>query len=338
LSAFTVYRGLPNANVRRLHRTQNRNIDKQVVLYSGKMNETKKAVDILPILLMIGLFVLVDLLAFLVTRPFEAAGAVAFENPSDPLNLAYFFFILLVFTAIILLVIKLQRKRALRIIFLGAITLLIIYVLYPILSIFIAEAQLSLGLSITSAAILLVTLVKKPEWYVTNAIALLTGVGAIVMIGISLDISIVIVLLIAMAAYDAFSVYKTKHMIDLADNVMDLKLPVMFVIPKKRGYSLFKEQKSLKKKLKDGEERGAYFLGVGDAVFPGILAVAAFHNLSSNGFIIALSVLAGTLLGFIALMTYVVKGKPQAGLPFLCSGAILGYLVGAYLLFGSLPI
>jgi presenilin-like A22 family membrane protease len=302
------------------------------------MNETKKAVDILPILLMAGLFVLVDLLAFLVAGPFEAAGAVAFENPSDPFNLAYFFFILLVFTIIILLIIKFRKKQVLRIIFLGATTLLSIYVIYPILSIFLVDALISLGLSITAAAILLMALVKKPEWYVTNAIALLTGVGAIAMIGISLDISIVIVLLIAMAAYDAFSVYKTKHMIDLADNVMGLKLPVMFVIPKKRDYSLIEETKSLKEKLKDGEERGAYFLGVGDVVFPGILAVAAFHNLASNGFIIALSVLAGTLLGFIALMTYVVKGKPQAGLPLLCSGAILGYLVGAHLLFGSLPI
>ena len=318
--------------------TQNRNIDKQVVLYFWKMNETRKAVDFIPILLMGGLFVLVDLLAFLVAGPFEAAGAVAFENPSDPLNLAYFFFILLVFTAVILLIIKFQRKQALRIIFLGATTVLIIYVLYPILAIFVADWRISLGLSITAATLLLITLLKKPEWYVINAIALLTGVGAIAMIGISLDIPIVITLLIAMAAYDAFSVYKTKHMIDLADNVMDLKLPVMFVIPKKRDYSFLRETKSLKEKLKGGEERGAFFLGVGDVVFPGILAVAAFHNLAGNGFILALSVLVGTLLGFIALMTYVVKGKPQAGLPFLCSGAILGYLVAGFLLFGSLPI
>jgi presenilin-like A22 family membrane protease len=69
------------------------------------MNATKKAVAVLPILLMGGLFVLVDLLAFLVAGPFEAAGAVAFENPSDPLNVAYFFFILLVFTIVILLII-----------------------------------------------------------------------------------------------------------------------------------------------------------------------------------------------------------------------------------------
>jgi presenilin-like A22 family membrane protease len=303
-----------------------------------KMNEVKKSVDIMPILLMGGLFVIVDLLAFLVVGPFEAAGAVAFENPSDPLNIAYFFGILLVFTAIVMLIIKLRRKQALRMIFLGAVTVLSLYVFYPLLSLFLTEVILSLGLSITAAIILLIALVKKPEWYVINAVALLTGVGAIAIIGISLDIWIVIVLLIAMAVYDALSVYKTKHMIDLADSVIDLRLPVMFVIPKIRGYSLLKERKRLKEEIADKEEREAYFLGVGDVVFPGILAVAAFHNIANNGLIMALSVLAGTLLGFVALMNYVVKGKPQAGLPLLCSGAIIGYIIAGFLLFGVPPI
>lgn len=302
------------------------------------MNGIKKAVDLLPILFMGGLFVFVDLLAFLVAGPFEAVGAVAFENPSDPLNLLYFFVIMLIFTAIILLIIKLRRKQALRIIFLGAVTLLIFYVLYPVLSIFISNSILNLGLSMVGTIFLLIALVKKPEWYVIDVVALLVGVGAVAMLGISLDIWIVIVLLIIMAAYDAFSVYRTKHMIDLADSVMDLKLPVMFVIPKKRDYSLLKETKGLKEKLKDEEEREAYFLGVGDIVFPGFLAVAAFHNLVNNGLIMAVSVLVGTLLGFVALMAYVIRGKPQAGLPFLCSGAIIGYFVAGFLLFGAPPI
>jgi presenilin-like A22 family membrane protease len=145
-------------------------------------------------------------------------------------------------------------------------------------------------------------------------------------------------LLVVMAVYDAVSVYRTKHMIDLADSVMDLNLPVMFVIPKKRGYSLLEKRTGLKEKLKDGEEREAYFLGVGDVVFPGILAVAAFHGLAVNGLIMAVSVLAGTLVGFVALMMYVVKGKPQAGLPLLCSGAVLGYMIAGFLLFGLPPL
>jgi presenilin-like A22 family membrane protease len=155
------------------------------------------------------------------------------------------------------------------------------------------------------------------------------------MLGISLNILITIVLLVAMSVYDALSVYRTKHMIDLADTFIDLKLPVMFVIPKKRGYSLVEETKSLKEKLREGEERDAFFLGVGDVVFPGLLAVSAFHNLASNGLLVALWVMIGTLLGFIILMGVVMKGKPQAGLPYLCTGAIIGYLAASYCIFGA---
>ncbi len=301
------------------------------------MNKPKTA-DALPVLSMGGLFVVVYLLAFLVAGPFETAGAVAFENPSDPLNIAYFLGILLVSTAVIMVIIKLRKVKALRAFFLGATALLSLYVFYPILSIIVSNEWVTLGISIIASAALLILLIKKPEWYVIDAVAILTGVGATAMIGISLDTSIVIALLIVMSVYDAISVYKTKHMIDLADSIIDRKLPVMFVIPKERGYSLLKETKSLKEKLKEGETREAYFLGVGDVVFPGILAVAAFHNTPINSLLVALSVLAGTLLGFIVLMAFVLKGKPQAGLPFLCSGAILGYIISYCLTLGLAQI
>jgi presenilin-like A22 family membrane protease len=299
------------------------------------MNMKTKAIDILPVLLMGCLFVVVDSLALLVAGPFEAAGAVAFENPNDPMNLAYFFLILIAFTAVILLISKFGKKQLIRIIVLGATGMLSIYVFYPLLSTFVSNIWLTLGLSIAATTILLAMLVKNPEWYITDAVATLTGVGAIAMLGISLNILITIVLLVAMSVYDALSVYRTKHMIDLADTFIDLKLPVMFVIPKKRGYSLVEETKSLKEKLREGEERDAFFLGVVDVVFPGLLAVSAFHNLASNGLLVALWVMIGTLLGFIILMGVVMKGKPQAGLPYLCTGAILGYLAASYFIFGA---
>jgi presenilin-like A22 family membrane protease len=44
----------------------------------------------------------------------------------------------------------------------------------------------------------------------------------------------------------------------------------------------------------------------------------------------------GTLVGFVILMSFVIKGKPQAGLPCLGGGAILGYIISSYILFGKL--
>lgn len=296
-----------------------------------KKRETK---HIFPVFLMGGLFVLVYALALLVITPFEVADVGVFENPNDPMNLVYFFLTLLLFTVATLLIAKFWKKQLIQGIILGATGYLAFYMFYPLLS-FVVPERWSLVFSIIAAAILVITLVKYPEWYVIDICGILMAVGAIGMLGISLSIFLAIALLIALAIYDAIAVYKTKHMIDLADTISYLKLPVILVIPKIRRYSLIKETKSLKEKLKDGEELDAFFMGLGDITIPGVLVASTFHNIAGNGLLIALSVMLGTLLGFIVLMTVVIKGKPQAGLPYLCSGAILGYLVSGYLLFGE---
>ncbi len=298
------------------------------------MDAKTRAIDVFPIVVMGGLFVLVDLIAFWVTGPFEAAGEVAYiGSPSDPINLLFFFVVLVVFTAIILLIAKYGKTKLIQAIFLGSTGLLGIYVFYPLLSYIPGiNWQLSIVFSALIMAVIVGLLVKYPEWYIVDTSGIITAIGAIAMLGISLTILIVLLLLIGMAIYDFISVYKTKHMIDLADTLVDLKLPVLFVIPKTREYSLVKESKTLKEKLKEGEKRDAFFMGVGDIVIPGILAAAAFHNIAGNGFLIGLSVVAGTLAGFGALMVFVLKGKPQAGLPFLCPGAILGYVISSLIL------
>jgi presenilin-like A22 family membrane protease len=297
--------------------------------------------DIIPVVLMGFLFIVIQGLALLIAGPFEAAGIKAFENPDDPMNLIYIFIILLAVTAVILLISKFWKKQLIQVIILFAIGYTSIYVFYPLLAIVIPDF-ISIILSITVAALLVFTLYKYPEWYIIDICGIIIGAGAIAIFGASLGVLLVIILLIGLAIYDAISVYKTKHMIDLADTVMDLKLPVLLVIPKIRHYSLIRETKSLKQKLKEGEERDAFFMGLGDVVMPGILVAASFHFID-EGLPIAFGVMIGTLAGFAILMTFVMKGKPQAGLPFLGGGAILGYLVSSYLKFGylaglSLPI
>lgn len=293
--------------------------------------------DVFPIVLMGFLFVIIYSLALLIIGPFEAAGVEpAFENPDNPMNLVFFFVIIIVMTMVILLIAKYWKKQLIQIIILGAIGYTVAYVFYPLFT-FVVPWLFSAVLSIAVAGMIVAILFKYPEWYVVDISGIIVGAGAIAIFGISLGVFLVILLLIGLAIYDAISVYKTKHMVDLADTVMDLKLPVLLVIPKIRHYSLIRETKSLKEKLKEGEEREAFFMGLGDVVMPGILVAAIYHNPDiSNSLPIALSVILGTLVGFVILMTFVVKGKPQAGLPCLCGGAILGYIVSSYVLYGEL--
>jgi presenilin-like A22 family membrane protease len=298
-------------------------------------DKNEKRAAVFPMFMMGGLFVVIHLLSILIAKPFEDTGLDVFDNPNDPTNLLVFFAIMLVVTVTILLIAKFWKKQFIQVIILGSIAYTSFFVFYPLVS-FVVSEPLSSFLSIVATAILVLALIKYPEWYIINLCGIIVGVGAIGIFGISLSIFLVIVLLLGLSIYDAISVYKTKHMIDLADAVMDLKLPVMLVVPKTRRYSILKETKGLKEKLEEKEEREAFFMGLGDIVMPGILVVSSFYNIVDNGFLIALSVMIGTLIGFAVLMSVVIKGKPQAGLPYLCSGAILGYVISSLLLSGGL--
>jgi len=81
-------------------------------------------------------------------------------------------------------------------------------------------------------------------------------------------------------------------------------------------------------------KRGAYFLGLGDAIIPTILVISANTSLAASGFfgvnIPALGAMLGTYLGFMLLMS-TSRDRPQAGLPFLNFGAIMGFLAGCAL-------
>jgi presenilin-like A22 family membrane protease len=126
-----------------------------------------------------------------------------------------------------------------------------------------------------------------------------------------------------------------------------MRLPILLVIPKKRGYSYLK-QGSLVKELEEGEEREAMFMGLGDIIIPGVLIASSYSFLAVSGggpfyiegvdanLLVSLGALLGAMLGFAALMTFVMKGRPQAGLPLLNGGAIIGYLVFYALVYGNM--
>jgi presenilin-like A22 family membrane protease len=205
-----------------------------------------------PFVSMIGLFILIHGLALLMVRPFAVADVVVFENPNDPANLLFFFASIFVFTLVILLIAKFWKKQLIRGIVLGAVGYFAFDFFYFLSALLVPEMW-ALFLSIAAAAALVVALLRHPEWYVIDACCVIVGVGSVAIFGISLSVFLVIVLLIGLAIYDAMSVYKTKHMIDLADTILDLRLPLALVIPKMRKYSLIAEEKRLKEKLDAGE-------------------------------------------------------------------------------------
>ncbi len=257
-----------------------------------------------------GSFILItQIIALLLAAPFDLAGMTAFENPDDPLNPIIFFIFIIAFTAFILVVFRFGGQRLIYFVMLAAVTITIYYVMYALF-------HPNVYLPVVSTLAFALLLFKYPEWYVLDATGLIIGGGAAAIFGISLGILPVLLLLIILAVYDAIAVYKTKHMVSLAESVIELRLPILFVLPRNWSFSL----------MKGDEMEDGFFMGLGDAIIPSVLVVSSFvtYELATP----TLGAVIGTLAGYAVLSTIAGRGKPHAGLPFLNSGAILGFAIG----------
>lgn len=281
----------------------------------------------------IALFLLlVQVISLLLVPPLTGYDLRAFGNPESVWNPIYYVALLLLFTGALLLIIKYNVGWLIQLIMGVAILSTLIYVFIGLVKLAVPSIDLPTAAipSVVVSVLLTALLVLYPEWFVIDAVGVLVAAGASALFGVSLAIIPTLILLVLLAVYDYISVYKTKHMIKLAEGVMNLKMPIMFVMPRRWGYS-FIQTKGLPK---EGGEREAYFMGLGDAVMPTMLAVSAnaFLNIPRIlGFVNlpALGSLLGTLVSYAVLMYIVIElKKPQAGLPFLCTGSIAGFLLG----------
>jgi len=281
------------------------------------------------------MFVVTMVTALMLVPAFTVAGLdQTFEDSNDWKNAIWYVALVLVFTMLILAIAKWGKKAIIQFIILGAVASVIFYVVYGLWvgnsanPPYTFAALVGLGLGIAGA----VLLYFHPEWYVIDATGLVMAAGSAAIFGISLAVWPVIVLLVLLAIYDAIAVYKTKHMLALADTVIDLRLPVLMVIPKHGGYSFRSETAAFKKANKENKgEREAMFMGLGDLVMPSILVVSAYKfGFEAWGMWPVLGAAVGTLAGFLILMTFVLRGNPQAGLPLLNGGSILGFLIALY--------
>lgn len=285
---------------------------------------------ILPFLAMPALLLIVEAGSILLSLPVQAAGLAAFEDPDSVANPFVFVLILLVFTAFLLLLIKYDLKKVIAAVIGISIFLTFCYIFTAIVNMVMGATDAAVVVMLVLAILATVLLYKYPEWYVIDGLGILIAAGVASIFGVSLNIWPVIILLVILAAYDAISVYRTKHMITLAEGVIDLKTPILFVIPKKRNYSFIRDGIG---KLDEGGERAAFIIGMGDLIMPSVLVVSAnVFSTSTKLFgvinIPALGAIIGSLAGLIVLLYFVNSGRPQAGLPPLNGGTVIGFLAG----------
>ncbi|WP_430505146.1 presenilin family intramembrane aspartyl protease PSH [Haloparvum sp. PAK95] len=178
------------------------------------------------------LFVLIQLGALALVPEFVASGYEPVENPQDPANSVVYIGAVLGATVLMLAAFRFELDWAVR---------LVIVAVSGLMAWYVFGALLSPTLGVLPAAAVSLALLVYPEWYVIDAAGIVMGAGAAGLFGISFGLLPALILLTALAVYDAISVYGTEHMLSLAEGVMDLQIPVVLVIPLTASYSLFED-------------------------------------------------------------------------------------------------
>jgi len=144
--------------------------------------------------------------------------------------------------------------------------------------------------------------VFTPNIYTHNLTELFIYAGLAVVFVPILTIGSAAILLILIAIYDAIAVWKTKHMVSLAQFQSKLKLFAGFMIPYKNG-------------------KHTAILGGGDIGFPLLFTGAVMKLYGLSSIIISITV----TLSLLALLFLAEKGRFYPAMPFLAAGCFVGY-------------
>ena len=150
----------------------------------------------------------------------------------------------------------------------------------------------------------------------------IAGIGGI--LGLSLTPMAVIFILIILSFYDIIAVYKTKHMVKMAEEMIKSRAIFGIVLPRK-GQGWIESLEN----VRPGEE--FMILGSGDLVMPLLLAASSawFHGLRESLFVMFFSFL-GLALTYILFVTQKER-RAMAALPPIAAMAIIGYLAAIVL-------
>jgi len=150
----------------------------------------------------------------------------------------------------------------------------------------------------------------------------LAGVGST--LGLALQPLMVIALLIIFSIYDFIAVYKTKHMIKMAKEMIESKAILALVIPQ----NVFGFKESLEEIRVPAERVGGKFLilGGGDIVFPLLFCVSLVPQGILSPLIVAFFSLIGLFVGFWFFISQKTR-QPIPALPPIALFSIFGYLI-----------
>jgi presenilin-like A22 family membrane protease len=236
------------------------------------------------------------------------------EIPSfSPLEFVFYFFLATLFA---FLIFRFLRERAIK----GKIYKILFISVSFFSSLIFFESFLSEPIPLILVFLLIFWWIKKPIVLNQNLsiIFSLAGIGA--SLGLSLKPEAMILILIILSIYDFIAVYKTKHMVKMAKDMIEAGTILGLVFP-------FESSGFLKstKEIKPGEGK-FLILGGGDVALPLIFSVSLLKFGILKSFIVALFSLLGLFVNFLFFLTQKER-KAIPALPLIALFSIIGYFI-----------
>jgi len=184
---------------------------------------------------------------------------------------------------------------------------------------FYLEAFLKEPLPLFLTILLLFWWYKKPTVLNQDILMIIAIAGVSTYLGLSIDSQTILLLLTIFSLYDFIAVYKTKHMIKMAKEMVEHQAVLGIILPK--NIAQFKEGLE---KIKLGSD--FLVLGSGDIVFPLLFSISLLTTSFSDAIIVAVFSLIGLFVGFYVFISQKTI-NPLPALPPIAFFSIVGFFI-----------
>ena len=256
------------------------------------------------------------------------------EISSAPITVLFFVGYIIIFTALLLFILKIYKGEKLFLVIEAVVVFLSSFIVFSLVSAipFHAVADTLNGngppaiylVALFSSLALVVAKNRIPR--LRNLAAIVSSIGAGLLLGVSFSFSISFLLMVVLAVYDFVAVFITKHMIALGDMAVSKNLAFLIMASEVKAVPLSslseRERKEYQKEKRALEKQGGIIseivksnmvplaartaLGTGDLAIPLMLAVSAYQvqfNFELS-FVIVLGAVFGLILTMLILRKY----------------------------------
>lgn len=257
------------------------------------------------------------------------------QEISSTFNVLFYLAYIVIFSVIIILIMKIYKGDKLFLILEGAVVFVASFIVFLVSfsalegaafsSLFGNTSIVVFAIAVICAIVLVILKYKNPR--LRNVTAIIASVGVGLVLGVSFSFLAAFVFMIILAVYDFIAVFITKHMIALGNMAVEKNLSFLIMVNEVEAIPVNslnkKEKKEYDQSKSELKKQGGIVtkivnsdmvpvaartaLGTGDLAMPLMLAIAAYKV--HLNFVLSFVIIIGALFGLILTMGILRKYK-----------------------------